>query len=134
MSYLFVILAELIYSPGFTKHPYNQCFELYLVDYLSPSHLILFLGFCPVLSFGTYFPVLFGCFYELGKTASSGVACVGAAGVLRKGALTFLGRPVGGAQAAESRESHSGAWSFSCGGCEPQVPGASCARTILADM
>lgn len=96
MSYLFVILAELIYSPGFTKHPYSQCFELYLVDYLSPSHLILFLGLCPVLSFGTYFSVSFGCFYEIGKPAPSGVACVGAAGILRKGALTCLGRPVEG--------------------------------------
>lgn len=46
-------------------------------------------------------------------------------GVPRTGALTGLGRPVGlrrGAWAEQSRESHSEAWSFSCGGGEPQVP------------
>lgn len=41
-----------------------------LVDCLSLSHSVLFLGFCSVLSFGIYCLILAG-FYELGKMAIS---------------------------------------------------------------
>lgn len=49
---------------------------IYLIYCLFLFHLVLFLEFCPDLSFGIYFPVcslgcLSVCFYELGKTATS---------------------------------------------------------------
>ena len=39
----------------FIEHPYNHCFELYVVVCLPPFCFILFLEFCSVLSFGTCF-------------------------------------------------------------------------------
>nr|KAF6378909.1 hypothetical protein mMyoMyo1_009795 [Myotis myotis] len=66
LCFLFIEdLNKLInFTPKFIEHPNNQCFELYLVDFLSPFHLVLFLEFCPVFSFGTsLFVFPFGLIY-----------------------------------------------------------------------
>lgn len=82
VSFLFflslcVSLTEFIcFSLQFIKHPYNYCFELY-VGWIACLHLILFSGFCSVLSFGTFVCVssfwltLCVCFYVLGRSATS---------------------------------------------------------------
>ena len=70
------ILPELLYSsPKFIEHPYNQCFELCILN--SPFCLVLFLELFSVLSFGTcLFVSTFWqppcvCFPALGKAVMS---------------------------------------------------------------
>ena len=75
---IFISVEDLYLSAEFNEHLYDYYFEsLYLVDNSPPFQLVIFLGFCLVLSCFLVWNVFFCflilpvCFYVLGRTATS---------------------------------------------------------------